>query len=82
MAKNYSNKENNRNMANNNASENGYSSYADEQNRNSKNSRNANKTTSKNCHQSGTHVSEKRGYDFSVQTAAESYPLLYYTCEL
>ena len=30
MAKNYSNKENNRNMANNNASENGYSSYADE----------------------------------------------------
>ena len=32
MAKNYSNKENNRNMANNNASENGYSSYADEQN--------------------------------------------------
>lgn len=36
MAKNYSNKENNRNMANNNASENGYSSYADEQNRNSK----------------------------------------------
>ena len=37
MAKNYSNKENNRNMANNNASENGYSSYADEQNRNSKN---------------------------------------------
>ena len=36
MAKNYSNKENNRNMANNNASENVYSSYADEQNRNSK----------------------------------------------
>ena len=50
MAKNYSNKENNRNMANNNASENGYSSYADEQNRN--------KTTSKNCHRNGTNSSE------------------------
>ena len=58
MAKNYSNKENNRNMANNNASENGYSLYADEQNRNRKNSRNTNKTTSKNCHRNGTNSSE------------------------